>query len=260
MIESIIDGSVARFTIRRPEVGNAMRGVDVAELAKGVRDALANPAVRVLVIAGEGPKFFCTGGDLRELSEGFADIGLHIRKWHDLVDLIEAAEKPVIAALNGHAVGGGLELALACHLRFAASNSRMGLPELKVGSFPSAGGVRRLTRLLGSAVALDLVLSADLWTADVALAKGLVHAVCPADQLEQRIADMIERLTSFEANAVRSVLVCARAAALDIDSVELEISLLRECYQTPANRTRLQAFMDQLGDAKASRSNKELRS
>lgn len=257
MIDSTINGPVARFTIRRPEAGNAMRGSDVAELAARVREALASPAVRVLVIAGEGPKFFCTGGDLRELAEGFPDIGLHIRKWHDLVDLIEAAEKPVIAALNGHAVGGGLELALACHLRFAASNSRMGLPELKVGSFPSAGGVRRLTRLLGSAVALDLVLSAELWTADVALAKGLVHAVCPADELEQRIADTVDRLTSFEANAVRSVLVCARAAAHDIDSVELEISLLRECYQTPANRTRLQAFMDQLGNAKASRSNKE---
>jgi copper(I)-binding protein len=106
--------------------------------------------VRVLVITGEGNKFFCTGGDLSELVQGLADIGLHIRKWHDLVDMIEAAEKPVIAAMNGHAVGGGLELALACHQRIASARGRFGVPELNAGLFPSAGGVRRLTRLLGA--------------------------------------------------------------------------------------------------------------
>ncbi len=252
-----IRDATAWLTIARSATGNAMRGEDVQALTAGVRRALANPAVRVLVVTGEGGRFFCTGGDLVELSRGMPDIGLHIRKWHDLVDTIEAAEKPVIAAINGHAVGGGLELALACHQRIAASHSRLGIPEMKAGMFPSAGGVRRLSRLLGASTALELALSAELWTAQTALARGVVNKVCEPAELLARTDEMARQLAAFEPNTVRAVLVCARTAAMNIDSVDLEISLLRECYQTEANQTRIRQFQQELSRSSKSTTKKE---
>jgi len=239
-------GSAARLIIDRQQAGNALRGQDVDELADCLRACLRDPAVRAIVIQGAGARFFCTGGDIRELASGLADIGLHIRKWHDLVDMVEAAEKPVIAAINGHAVGGGLELALTCHHRIAASHARVGLPELKVGLFPSAGGVRRLTRIVGATAALDLVLKADLIDAAGAHRQGIVDAVCDRSAFDAAVDATLQRLCAYEPNAVRAVLACARTAALGVDSVELEIALLRECYQTPRNRELLQAFLDGL--------------
>jgi len=245
-ISNDIQGDVAWITICRTMAGNALRGVDVDLLDAQVRHSLNNTLVRVIVITGEGSKFFCTGGDLSELAQGLQDIGLHIRKWHELMELLESSEKPIIAAINGHAVGGGLEIALACHQRIAVSKCRMGVPELNAGLFPSAGGVRRLTRLLGASTALELVLSAELWTADIALSRGLINHICGQDDFTNTVDNMAHRFASFEPNTLRAVLVCAHKAALNVDSIELEISLLRECYQTQSNRTRLQNFLKNL--------------
>lgn len=153
---------------------------------------------------------------------------MHIRKWHELAELIESAEKPVIAAINGHAVGGGLELALACQRRIAVSHARLGVPELKVGLFPSAGGVRRLTRLVGASAALELVLGAGLLGAHEARVRGIVDDVCEEAAFEEQIEATLHAWCDHEPNAVRAVLACARTAALGIDSVEMEVALLRE--------------------------------
>lgn len=249
-VQCEIRDSAARLVIDRPQAGNALQGQDVDELASHVRACLRDPAVRAIVIRGAGTRFFCTGGDIRELAGGLSDIGLHIRKWHELVDMIESAEKPVVAALNGHAVGGGLELALACHHRIAAAHARVGLPELRVGLFPSAGGVRRLTRLIGASAALELVLAADLVDAAHAQRIGIVDGVCDGAALDAKVDTMLHGLCAHEPNAVRAVLACARAAAAGVYSVELEIALLRECYQTPRNRALLQAFLDGLSAAR----------
>jgi enoyl-CoA hydratase len=216
-------GSSARLVIDRPQAGNALRGQDVDELAGHVRACLRDPAVRAIVIQGSGDRFFCTGGDIGELASGLADVGLHIRKWHDLVDMVEAAEKPIIAAIN----------------------ARVGMPELKVGLFPSAGGVRRLTRIVGASAALHLVLAADLIDAAEAHRRGIVEVVADGS-FDAAVDRAAQRLCAYEPNAVRAVLACARTAALGIDSVEMEIALLRECYQTPRNRELLQAFLDGL--------------
>jgi enoyl-CoA hydratase len=250
-VQCEIRGSAAWLTIDRPQAGNALQGQDVDTLAGQVRGCLRDPAVRVLVIRGSGTRFFCTGGDIRELAFGLPDIGAHIRKWHELAELIESAEKPVIAAINGHAVGGGLELALACHWRIAVSHARVGVPELKVGLFPSAGGVRRLTRLVGASAALGLVLGAGLMSAHEAQARGIVDAVCEEAAFEEQVETTLQTWCAHEPNAVRAVLACARTAAVGIDNVEMEIALLRECYQTPRNRERLQAFLEGLGSAQS---------
>jgi enoyl-CoA hydratase len=234
---------VARLAINRPQAGNAVMGQDLVALAAAVRDAQRDPGVRVIVISGSGPKFFCTGSDISELSGGLPDIGVHLGKWHELVDRLEASEKPVIAALNGLAVGGGLEIALACHRRIAADHARVGLPELKVGLFPAAGGVRRLTRLIGAAKTLDLVLGGEILPAAAAHALGIVDQVVPAAELESAVDASAQKLAAYEPNAVRATLMCARAATLGLDTNELEATLLRECYADPRNREVLQSFL-----------------
>lgn len=237
-------GAVARISIVRPEAGNALRGADLVAFAAALREAQRDPDVRVIVVTGAGPKFFCSGSDIAELSGGVPDIGVHLGKWHDVIDRLEASEKPVIAAINGLAVGGGLEIALACHRRIAADTARVGLPELKVGLFPAAGGVRRLTRLLGASAALDLVLGGDILSADRTLALGIVDAVVPGAQLDAAVDTAAEKLAALEPNAVRATLMCARAAALGVDTNELEATLLRECYANERNRQVLRSFLD----------------
>lgn len=133
---------MATLTIDRPDVGNALRGEDLGALAGALRESQRDLAVRVIVLTGAGGKFFCSGSDIAELAGGLPDIGIHLRKWHDVVNLLESSEKPVIAAINGAAVGDGLELALACQRRIAVDSARLGLPELKVGLFPAAGAAR----------------------------------------------------------------------------------------------------------------------
>lgn len=244
-------GAIARLAINRPEAGNAVMGQDLVALTAAVRAAQRDPAIRVIVITGSGPKFFCTGSDISELSGGLPDIGVHLGKWHELVDRIEASEKPVIAALNGLAVGGGLEIALACQRRIAADTARVGLPELKVGLFPAAGGVRRLTRLIGSAKALDIVLGGEILTAASAHGHGILDAVVPAAELESAVEAAGQLLAAIEPNAMRATLMCARAASLGLDTNELEVTLLRECYAHPRNREVLQSFLSRPKAGKA---------
>lgn len=236
-------GAVAVLTMNRTAAGNALAGADLTRLAARLRDCLADEKVRVIVLTGAGTKFFCTGSDLKELAGGVADIGLHLRLWHEVVDLLAGSGKPVIAALNGLAVGGGLELALACHRRIAAAHVRVGLPELKVGLFPAAGGVRRLTRLIGAAKALKLVLSAELLDANAASGLGIVDEVFAEPDFEQSALRVAAQLSQFEPNAVAAVLCCARMAALGIDSNDMEVALLRQCYSAPGNRNILEKFL-----------------
>lgn len=238
------EGAIARVSIDRPDAGNAVAGQDLLDMAEALRALQGEAAVRVIVLAGTGPKFFCTGSDIAELAGGMDDIGRHLGKWHAVVDLLETSPKPVIAAINGAAVGGGLELALACHHRIAVEGARLGLPELKVGLFPAAGGVRRLTRLAGRARALDLVLGAGLLTAAEALAAGIVDRVVPEAALEFAVAEVAGRVAGFEPNAVAATLACALAAERDRDTNEQEVELLRQCYGNPRNREVLAAFLD----------------
>lgn len=236
-------GPVARLSIARPAAGNALRGADLVSFATALREAQRNSEVRVIVLMGAGSRFFCSGSDITELSAGVPDIGVHLGKWHDLVDRLEGSEKPVIAAINGLAVGGGLEIALACHRRIAVQTARVGLPEPKVGLFPAAGGVRRMTRLLGSSRTLDLVLGGEILPAGRALELGIIDAVVPAAELEVVVDAAALQLAALEPNAVRATLMCTRAAALGVDTNDLEATLLRECYANERNRQVLRSFL-----------------
>ncbi len=173
-------GNVAVWTIDRPDRMNALSRATLRALGKLTREAVQNPSVRAIVITGRGEKAFCAGADLKE-RQGMTenDVRVQVELYRSELGPLDRSPKPVIAALNGVAFGGGLELALICDLRVAVATAKMGLPETTLGIIPGAGGTQRLPRLVGEARAKEMILLGRPLTAPEALAWGLVNRVVP---------------------------------------------------------------------------------
>ena len=189
---------VAVLTVDRPKVLNALDTETLREL-DGVLDALAaDDEVRVLVLTGAGEKAFVAGADIKELS-GLSPLQArrHAALGQAIFDRLERLGKPSIAAINGFALGGGLELAMACTLRLAADTARMGLPEITLGLIPGFAGTQRLSRLVGQGRALQMVLTGSMIKADRAEAIGLVNEVVPAAELMDRARALATQLGGF---------------------------------------------------------------
>lgn len=185
-LKLLVDGGIAVLTLNRPDTLNAWNQKMRDEMRDAVRDLAADELLRVLVITGEG-RAFSAGEDVRGM-KGLADAGTRsfrriARNIHNVFDELEAIEIPVIAAINGVAAGGGLELALSCDFRLASEGAKLGFPETNVGLIPGSGGCSRLVKLVGIAKAKRLVMTGELIPAQQALAMGLVEEVVPADQL-----------------------------------------------------------------------------
>lgn len=200
---------IAWITFNRPDRMNAIGANTKPELEKALFDLAApDDAVRCVVITGAGERAFCAGADIIDRAgERPTTPELHIaQRWtHDLFRRIETFEKPTIAAINGVAVGGGLEIALCCDLRVAASHARLGLPEVKLGALPAAGGTQRLPRLIGEGRAKEMLLTGDLMLADAALSIGLVNHVFAGEQLRERTAELAGRIAARPPLAVRFI-------------------------------------------------------
>jgi enoyl-CoA hydratase len=179
------DGAVAVVTLNRPRVLNALDTQTIDELRRAVLELKHDEAIRCLIVTGAGEKAFVSGADIEQLvklsateAKGYSANGQHV------FDLVENMGKPVIAAINGYALGGGCELAMACTVRLAAEGAKLGLPEIKLGLIPGFGGTQRLPRLVGKGRALELILTGRMVDAQEALAIGLVHRlVSPASEL-----------------------------------------------------------------------------
>ena len=174
-------GTVAVWTIDRPDRMNSLSRDTLRAFGKLARDAVSNPSIRAIVITGAGDKAFCAGADLKErqgMSEN--DIRVQVELYRSELGPLDRSPKPVVAAINGVAFGGGLELALICDLRVAASHAQLALPETSLAIIPGAGGTQRLPRLVGEARAKELILLSRRLTADEALAWGLVNRVTPS--------------------------------------------------------------------------------
>jgi enoyl-CoA hydratase len=174
---------IGYLTLNRPKVFNAISEQMIREMKKAVEELNQDPTIGVVIITGAG-KAFQSGADIQELSRMSP---LEILRWNQgIVENLEALEKmrqPVIAAINGYALGGGLELALACTLRVAAESAKMGVPEVKIGILPGAGGTQRLPRLIGKGLAAEIILTGEPIDAREAFRIGLVNRVVPGDQL-----------------------------------------------------------------------------
>ena len=190
---------IAVLTLNRPETFNSWNQKMRDELRDAVRDLVADDALRVLVVTGTG-RAFSAGEDVRGM-QGLADIGTRgfrrvVRGIHNVFDEIEAIEVPVIAAINGVAAGGGMELALSCDFRIASEAAKLGFPENNVGLIPGSGGCSRLVKLIGLAHAKRLVMTGEMITAKRALEIGLIEEVLPADALMPRAMELAAQLAA----------------------------------------------------------------
>jgi enoyl-CoA hydratase len=207
-------GRVQYIIINREARMNALNKATIAELHTALYGAFHNPAVGGIIITGAGQKAFVAGADISEFSGISAAEGGEIaRQGQTLVfDMIENGNKPVIAAINGFALGGGLELAMACHIRIASDTAKMGLPEVTLGLIPGYGGTQRLTRLAGKGRALEMIMTADMITAAEAYQFGLVNHVESPEKLLLKAEEILGRILLRAPLAIASALTAVNAA------------------------------------------------
>jgi enoyl-CoA hydratase len=201
------DARTAVVTLNRPAVLNALNKSTLDDLRRAVLELRADPDVLAIIITGSGGKAFAAGADISELTALSAEQAhTHARTGQHVFDVIETLGKPTIAAINGYALGGGCELAMACTLRVAADTARLGQPEINLGLIPGYGGTQRLPRLVGKGVALDLLLTGRQIAAEEALRLGLVNRVVPAAQLMETAKGIAADLTGKPPLAARYIL------------------------------------------------------
>ena len=241
------DGAVAVLTINRPKVLNALNTPTMDELRRAVLEVKHDAALRVLIITGAGEKAFVAGADINELAVQTPTQGKeHALLGQHVLDLIENLGKPVIAAINGFALGGGCELALACTLRIAADTARLGQPEINLGIIPGYGGTQRLSRLVGKGVALDLLLSGRQVKADEALQIGLVNRVVPAAELVSEAKKLAMELASKAPIAVQYIIEAVnRGLEIPLDKGQfLEATLFGLVASSEDMREGTKAFLE----------------
>ena len=211
--------AVTLLFVNRPQVMNAINRETLAEIADATRAFISDPGQGALIVTGNGDKAFISGADINELAPlGPAAAEDISRFGQGVVELLETSPKPVIAAVNGFAFGGGCELALACHMRLASENAVMGLPEVKLGIIPGYGGTQRLPRLIGPGRALELILSARSVKADEAERIGLVNRVVPQAQLLDEAIKLALAILKNGPLAVAAALECVvRGMQLPLD-------------------------------------------
>ncbi|MBW4038112.1 MAG: enoyl-CoA hydratase [Acidobacteria bacterium] len=243
-------GPVATITLDRPDVLHALNAQMFDQLESVFASAADDSSVRVLILTGSGERAFAAGADIRALADTDAASGLAVsQRGQQVFDLIEnrlaRAGKPVIAAVNGVALGGGCELALACTLRLASDKARLGLPEVKLGLIPGYGGSQRLPRLIGRSAALRLMLTAQIVDAAEALRLGLVDEVHPAADLLPRARSIAETIAAMAPLAIAGVLEAMQrgADAPLSDGLHAEAEIFGRLCGTADKHEGLTAFL-----------------
>lgn len=240
-------GSHAVITLNRPDKLNALNAELLQTLATVLEDVKADPAIHAVVITGSGDKAFAAGADIRELHQQDAYGGrLFAERGQHVFTMIERLGKPVIAAVNGFALGGGCELAMACHIRFASEHAQFGQPEINLGIIPGYGGTQRLPRLVGQAKALELILGGDRVNAQEALRIGLVNRVYPHAELFEQTEAFAASLAAKAPLALYACLEATQAAA-DTSLLEgqyVEASIFGRTCGTQDFKEGTQAFLE----------------
>ncbi|MGH9399942.1 MAG: enoyl-CoA hydratase/isomerase family protein [Thermoanaerobaculia bacterium] len=242
------DGGIRTLTVSRPEKLNALNSEVMAELDRAVAAAAADSSLTCLILTGAGEKAFIAGADIGELVKLTPVVGReHARRGQAVIDRIERLPVPSIAAINGFAYGGGLELAMGCTLRIASENAKMGLPETSLGIIPGYGGTQRLARHVGRAKALELVLTAEKGiTAAEAHRIGLVNQVVPAGQALAAALALARKIGANGPAAVRYAMEAIRTG-LEMtlaDGQVLEATLFGLCAATADMKEGMSAFLE----------------
>lgn len=239
------DGAVLRLTINRPQQLNALNGAVLDALEQAFAAAAGERALRAIVVTGAGERAFIAGADIKEMADhGPREAEALSRRTHRLHETLRACPQPIVAAINGHCLGGGLELALACDLRFAADSARLGLPEVTLGILPGGGGTVRLARLCGVAAAKRLALTGEVVTAADALNLGVVDAVFPAADFAGKVDERVQRLAAMSPAALARIkrLFDGLLEGPAGGEREQEILSFAQCFTTADQREGMAAF------------------
>jgi len=242
-----VSEQIARITFNRPNVLNALNRKTMDELGDCLKQVRADDAIRVLILTGAGEKAFIAGADINELSQQTPVNGREFTLYgQEIIHRLETLGKPAIAAINGFALGGGCELALACTLRVASRNAKLGQPEVKLGIIPGYGGSQRLPRLCGKGVAHELILTGEMITADEALRVGLVNRVVEPGELLATAEAIAKKIIANAPVAVKYALEAVERG-MEMPQEEglyLEATLFGLCCATQDMREGTRAFLE----------------
>ena len=242
-----IKSSVATIIINRPKKLNALNRATIKDLSKAFKTLGKNKMIRAIIITGSGEKAFVAGADISEFSNYTVKEGkeLAAKGQQALFNLVENLSTPVIAAINGFALGGGLELAMACHFRIASNNAKMGLPEVSLGVIPGYGGTQRLPQLIGKGRAMELILSAGMIDAEKALSYGLVNYVVPQEELLPLCLKIAGRITNNSPVAISYAIKAVNAGfKSNAKGFETEINAFGSCFGTADFKEGTTAFLE----------------
>ncbi|OQP58660.1 enoyl-CoA hydratase/isomerase family protein [Niastella populi] len=245
-ITTSVENAILLITINRPDKLNALNKTVLDELNTAVDELYNNNAIRSAIITGAGPKAFVAGADIGEFQGLKHSEGMDLaHKGQYIFKKIEDSPKPVIAAVNGFALGGGCELAMACHFRIASENAKFGQPEVNLGLIPGYGGTQRLTQLIGKGRAIELLITGNLLDAATALQYGLVNYVVPQDELLAKAHTILEQVNTKAPLAVGRCIKAANAVFDHTkDGFTEEVKMFGECFATQDMIEGTNAFLE----------------
>ncbi|MEJ5993729.1 enoyl-CoA hydratase-related protein [Pedobacter sp. Du54] len=246
-IRSELKENILYVTINREAKLNALNKATLAELADVIAYSTTNSEVRGVLLTGAGEKAFVAGADISEFQNYSLAEGKELGRsgQHDVFDAIANCPKPWIAAINGFALGGGLELAMACHIRIASENAKLGLPEVTLGLIPGYGGTQRLTQLVGKGRAMEMITTADMITAEKAAQIGLVNEVVPQAELIGKAEAILGKIKQRAPLAIKSAINAINASLNpEVNGFAIEIEEFGNCFQTEDFKEGVSAFLE----------------
>lgn len=234
------------ITINRPDKLNALNKTVINELSAAIDEVYTNPDIKSAIITGAGPKAFVAGADISEFLQLNAGQGEELARngQKNVFDKIENCAKPIIAAVNGFALGGGCELALSCHFIYASENAKFGQPEVNLGLIPGYGGTQRLTQLIGRNRSLELIMTGNMLTAKEAMEYGMVNKVTNAEDLLSKTKETLQLIQSKAPVAVAKVIECINHFDHTQQGYDFEIKKFGECFATEDMKEGASAFLE----------------
>lgn len=241
-----LSNGIFTITINRPDKLNALNQQVMADLDHVMNEVYLNPDIKSAIITGAGPKAFVAGADISEFSGASVEEGKALAtKGQNIFFKIERSPKPVVACVNGFALGGGCELAMSCHFRLASENAKFGQPEVNLGLIPGYGGTQRLVQLIGKGRALELLMSAGMIDANIALQLGLVNYVVPQEELLTKAKSILELINTKAPVAIAKCIESANAVFDETkDGYTVEVNAFGDCFATEDMKEGTSAFLE----------------
>lgn len=239
------EDKTAIVTINRPESLNALNAQTINEISSALDELASDNKIRVIILTGSGEKSFVAGADIKEFSDFNQEKAEELARNGQtiLFNKIENLSKPVIAAVNGFALGGGLELAMACHIRYASENAKLGLPEVTLGLIPGYGGTQRLPKLVGKGIANEMIFSAKMISAQKAKEIGLVNEVYPIEELLNKTKDLASTIARNSPMAISKAINATNLSDTN-KGFETEIKYFGELFEMEDKKEGVSAFLE----------------